>query len=247
MNMAETRAGLIIWDVDGTLIPADLRWLRRAVARTYDIEESAVVFPAARIHGYTDESIVVDTAIASGVASETAEGGFSRYAEVLMQVMRQGRAEFARDQAAYPGAVQTIATLAEHGYVQTALTGNLRVSAEFKLTVAGLDSHLDLEVGAFGSDARERFDLPAFVADRYQAKYRHPIEPARTVIIGDAPNDIATARHAGFGVVAVSHRITSEELWEHSPDAVVDRLDPDEVLEAIRSAQTIRSAAKLDR
>lgn len=247
MNMAETRAGLIIWDVDGTLIPADLRWLRRAVARTYDIEESAVVFPAARIHGYTDESIVVDTAIASGVASETAEEGFSRYADVLMQVMRQGEAELARDQAAYPGAVQTIATLAEHGYVQTALTGNLRVSAEFKLTAAGLNSHLDLEIGAFGSDARERFDLPAFVADRYQAKYQHPIEPARTVIIGDAPNDIATARHAGFGVVAVSHRITSEELWEHSPDAVVDRLDPDEVLEAIRSAQTIRSAAKLDR
>ncbi|WP_328439681.1 HAD family hydrolase [Nocardia puris] len=245
--MAETWAGLIIWDVDGTLIPADLRWLRRAVARTYDIEESAVVFPAARIHGYTDESIVVDTAVASGVAEDAAERGFSRYAEVLMEVMRQGEAELARDQAAYSGAVQTIAALAKDGYVQTALTGNLRVSAEFKLAVAGLDSHLDLDIGAFGSDARERFALPAFVADRYQAKYQHPIEPVRTVIIGDAPNDIATARHAGFGVVAVAHRIASEELWEHSPDAVVDRLDPDKVLEAIRSAQTIRSAAKLDR
>ncbi|MFF0532636.1 MULTISPECIES: HAD family hydrolase [Nocardia] len=245
--MAEARTGLIIWDVDGTLIPADLRWLRRAVSRTYDIEESAVVFPAARIHGYTDESIVVDTAIASGVTSETAEEGFSRYAEVLMQVMKQGEAELARDQAAYPGAAQTIATLAEHGYVQTALTGNLRVSAEFKLAVAGLDTHLDLEVGAFGSDARDRFDLPAFVADRYKAKYRHSIEPARTVIIGDAANDIATARHAGFRVVAVAHRISSEQLWEHSPDAVVDRLDPYEVLEAIRSVQTIRSSAQLDR
>lgn len=247
MTMAETRAGLIIWDVDGTLIPADLRWLRRAVSRTYDIEESAVVFPVARIHGYTDESIVVDTAVASGIANDAAEQGFSRYAEALMQIMRQGQAELARDQAAYPGAMQTIATLAEHGYIQTALTGNLRVSAEFKLAVAGLDTNLDLDVGAFGSDARERFDLPAFVADRYQAKYRHPLEPAQTVIIGDAPNDIATARHAGFGVIAVAHRLTSEELWEHSPDAVVNGLDPDEVLEAIRSAQTIRSASQLDR
>ncbi|WP_083885606.1 HAD family hydrolase [Nocardia thailandica] len=245
--MAETRAGLIIWDVDGTLIPADLRWLRRAVARTYGIEESAVVFPSARVHGYTDESIVVDTAVASGVANDVAERGFGRYAEVLMQVMRQGEAELARDQAAYPGAERTINALAEHGYVQTALTGNLRVSAEFKLAVAGLDRHLDLDVGAFGSDARERFDLPAFVADRYQAKYRRPIEPARTVIIGDAPNDIATARHAGFGVIAVAHRLTAEELWEHSPDAVVSGLDPSEVLEAIGSAQTVRSAAQLER
>lgn len=247
MNMAETQAGLIVWDVDGTLIPADLRWLRRAVARTYGIEESAVVFPAARVHGYTDESIVVDTAIASGVASEAAEEGFGRYADVLMDVMSQGEAELARDQAAYPGAAHTIATLAEHGYVQTALTGNLRVSAEFKLAVAGLDSHLDLDIGAFGSDARERFDLPAFVADRFRAKYGHPIEPTRTVIIGDAPNDIATARHAGFGVVAVAHRLTADELAGHSPDAIVNELDSDKVLEAVRSAQAIQSTVRIDR
>ncbi|MFE7721434.1 hypothetical protein ACFU44_20585 [Nocardia rhizosphaerihabitans] len=99
---------------------------------------------------------MVDTAIAPGVTSEAAEEGFSRYADVLMEVMVEGVAELARDQAAYPGAAHTVATLAEHGYIQTALTGNLRVSAEFKLAVAGLDSYLDLDVGSFGSDARHR-------------------------------------------------------------------------------------------
>ncbi|MGV9613219.1 HAD family hydrolase [Nocardia xishanensis] len=244
--MAQTQPGLVVWDVDGTLIPADLRWLRRAVARTYHIEESAVVFPASRVHGYTDESIVVDTAIASGVTSEAAEEGFSRYADVLMDVMSNGAAELARDQAAYPGAATTIAALAEHGYVQTALTGNLRVSAQFKLAIVGLDSHLDLDIGAFGSDARDRFDLPAFVAHRFQAKYGRPIDPARTIIIGDAPNDIATARHAGFGVVAVAHRLPPEELSDHSPDAIVNELDPDTVLQAIRSVQASRSAVGID-
>ncbi|MGW5918623.1 HAD family hydrolase [Nocardia fluminea] len=233
--MGETHAGLVVWDVDGTLIPADLRWLRRAVAGTYQLEESDVVFPTSRVHGYTDESIVVDTAIASGVTEVAAEEGFGRYAAVLMDVMSHGEAELARDQPAYPGAARTIAALADHGYVQTALTGNLRVSAEYKLAVAGLDAHLDLDIGAFGSDARDRFDLPAFVADRFRAKFGYPLAPRRTVIIGDAPNDIATARHAGFGVVAVTHRLTSEELWEHSPDAIVDRLEPDMVLDAIRA------------
>ncbi|BAD59223.1 hypothetical protein NFA_43740 [Nocardia farcinica IFM 10152] len=236
MDMGETIAGLVVWDVDGTLIPADLRWLRRAVARTYHLEESEVVFPESRVHGYTDESIVIDTAIASGVAEVAAEQGFGRYPDVLMDVMVRGEAELAREQAAYPGAADTIAVLAKNGFVQTVLTGNLRVSAELKLRVVGLGADLDLNLGAFGSDARERFDLPAFVVDRFQARFGYPLDRGRTVIIGDAPNDIATARHAGFGVVAVAHRMSVDELAQHSPDAIVNSLEPDAVLSAIRVA-----------
>jgi phosphoglycolate phosphatase len=74
--MSDAPAGLVVWDVDGTLIPADLRWLRRAVARTYDLTEDTVVFPGKRVHGYTDESIVVDTAVCSGIDAESAEAWF---------------------------------------------------------------------------------------------------------------------------------------------------------------------------
>nr|GID90533.1 hypothetical protein Ade03nite_94570 [Actinoplanes derwentensis] len=42
---------MVVWDVDGRLIPADLRWLRRAVAQTYEIDERAVTFPD---NGFTD-------------------------------------------------------------------------------------------------------------------------------------------------------------------------------------------------
>src|SRR3954466_9341689 len=75
-------AGLVIWDVDGTLIPADLRWLRRSIARTYGIDEAAVTFPEKKVHGYTDESIVIDTAISSGIASAEAEAGVPRFHQV---------------------------------------------------------------------------------------------------------------------------------------------------------------------
>ncbi|GAB2710517.1 hypothetical protein [Nocardia thraciensis] len=88
--MGAAYTGLVVWDVDGTLIPADLRWLRRAVASTYGLEEGAVVFPKARVHGYTDESIVVDTAIASGVQPEVAEGGVERFHEAMARVMSDG-------------------------------------------------------------------------------------------------------------------------------------------------------------
>jgi phosphoglycolate phosphatase-like HAD superfamily hydrolase len=231
--MSAAYAGLVVWDVDGTLIPADLRWLRRAVARTYGLHEESIVFPKARVHGYTDESIVIDTAIASGMQPAVAENGVERFHEVLARVMFEGEEELARDQPAYPGAFDSIASLHERGFVQTVLTGNLRIAAEVKLRVSGLDRYLDLDIGAFGDDARQRFDLPAVVGARFAAQFSTVLDAGRTVVIGDAPNDIACARHAGFHVIAVAHRIPSDELEQHSPDATLDRLEVDAVVSAV--------------
>ncbi|WP_040779980.1 HAD family hydrolase [Nocardia pneumoniae] len=233
--MSAEYAGLIVWDVDGTLIPADLRWLRRAVARTYAIQEADVIFPSARVHGYTDESIVVDTAISSGISPELAELGIERFPRELAQVMTEGEQEFVRDQPPYPGTADAISSLDEYGFVQTVLTGNLRAAAEFKLRVAGLDSHLDLDIGGFGSDARDRFELPAVVAKQFAARYGDALDAARTVVIGDAPNDIACARHAGFRVIAVAHRIGRDELAQHSPDAILDDRESNSVLPTVQS------------
>lgn len=233
--MTAASPGLVIWDIDGTLIPADLRWLRRAVARTYAVSESDVLFPAARVHGYTDESIVVDTAIASGISTESAEDGVARFHNELTKVMSEGEEELARDQAAYVGAAESITALDEHGFVQTVLTGNLRVAAETKLRVAGLDSRLNFDIGGYGSDARNRFDLPAIVAARYLTRFGSPLPVSRTVVIGDSPNDVYCARHAGFRIIAVAHRMDRSGLSEHSPDIILDDLDPDSVLPAVRS------------
>lgn len=228
-------AGLVIWDIDGTLIPADLRWLRRAVARTYEIAEADVIFPDKKVHGYTDESIVVDTAIASGVGELRAEAGIPAFREAITAVMQEGRQELAEAQPPYLGAATSIDKLHRSGFVQTVLTGNLQSAAEVKLNVSGLDEFLDLRIGAFGSDARDRFQLPAVVAERYSKIYGRKLDPARTVVVGDAPNDIACARHAHFRVVVVAHRISREELAVHHPDVVLDSLDPAEVLAAINS------------
>ena len=233
--MDSVPAGLVVWDVDGTLIPADLRWLRRAIARTYRIGEAAVVFPSQRVHGYTDESIAVDTAICSGVEPDAAEDGIPRFRDVLSDVMAEGREELARDQAAYPGAAGTIAALYEHGFTQTVLTGNLRTAAEIKLNATGLDRYLDLDLGGFGSDARDRFALTAIVSERFQMRFGQALDPLRTIIIGDAPNDIACARYAGFRVVVVANRLAHEELAKHHPDAILDQLTPDSVVSVVRS------------
>lgn len=233
-------AGVVVWDVDGTLIPADLRWLRRAIARTYGIAESAVTFPEKKVHGYTDESIVVDTAIASGIAAADAEAGVARFGVVLAEVMDAGRAELTRVQPPYPGVAESIAALHRHGFVQTVLTGNLRAAAEVKIGSLGVGDELDLDIGAYGSDDRDRFQLTAVVARRYRDKYSVELLPERTVVVGDAPNDIACARNAGFQAVVVAHRTSREELASYGPDAVLDYLDPELVVATIASLTSAR-------
>lgn len=233
--MTAARPGLVIWDIDGTLIPADLRWLRRAIARTYSLSDTDVVFPAARVHGYTDESIVVESAVASGVSQAAAEGGIARFHGELANVMSEGEEELARDQPAYPGVAESIADLDKHGFVQTVLTGNMRYAAETKLRVAGLDSHLRLDLGAYGSDSRDRLELHAVVADRYLDQFGSPLPISRTVVVGDAPNDIYCARHAGLQVIVVTHRMKRGELLEHSPDVILDSLAPESLVPAVQA------------
>ncbi|MGV9924492.1 hypothetical protein [Nocardia rhamnosiphila] len=91
-----------------------------------------MVFPAARVHGFTDESIVVETAVASGISQNVAEDGVSRFHDELTSVMSEGEEELARDQPAYVGAAESIAELNKHGFAQTILTGNMRYAAEIK-------------------------------------------------------------------------------------------------------------------
>jgi phosphoglycolate phosphatase-like HAD superfamily hydrolase len=98
-----------------------------------------------------------------------------------------------------------------------------------------LDTNLDLNIAGFGSDARDRFKLPAIIAQRFAARYGRPLDPSHTVVVGDAPNDIACARHAGFRVVAVAHRIDRHDLAQCYPDAILDDLTPDVAVATIKA------------
>ena len=63
------------------------------------------------MHGYTDESIVIDTAITSGIAASDAEAGVARFHQVLADVMEAGRDELAHVQPPYPGVEKAVRTV----------------------------------------------------------------------------------------------------------------------------------------
>ena len=78
----------------------------------------------------------------------------------------------------------------EHGVVLGLLTGNLAEGAALKLRSGGIDPER-FRVGAYGSDAAHRPDLPPIAARRAEAIFGRVPRGAEVVIIGDTPADIA--------------------------------------------------------
>jgi phosphoglycolate phosphatase-like HAD superfamily hydrolase len=116
--------------------------------------------------------------------------------------------------------------------LQTVVTGNSRAGAELKLGTFGLADHLDLDIGAYGSDPHDDRSQLVQLAIRRARRLRGELRP---VVIGDSPRDVNAARVAGARSVAVaSGRATIADLHAAGADVVLpDLLDTNVLLAAI--------------
>src|SRR5829696_4140328 len=120
---------------------------------------------------------------------ENGEQVWPRFAGALAAALAERAAAMRADGRAFPGAREALATLAQmDGVVQSVLTGNLQPNAATKLGAFGLERHLDLAIGAYGSDDRRRAALVAVARSRFAAV--HGAEPEETVLVGDTPLDV---------------------------------------------------------
>ena len=127
--------------------------------------------------------------------------------------------------------------------MQSLLTGNIAANAQVKLGAFGLDTLVDLSIGAYGSDHRRRGQLVAVALQKYERKHGAKLAPRDVVLVGDTPLDVAAAREGGARAVAVATGpFDASELAAAGADAVLaDLRDTDAVVEAVLAELTIRS------
>jgi phosphoglycolate phosphatase-like HAD superfamily hydrolase len=181
-----------------------------------------------------------DTEIALELLERNGIGDGESYLEGFSQALADALAVKAELIAArgrpYPGAREAIARLAaEPTLVQSLLTGNIEVNAAVKLSAVGLVEHIDLDVGAYGSDHRVRSELVAVARSKARTKYGVEFRPEDTVLIGDTPLDVAAAKAAGARSVAVASSFFDEsDLEGAEPDALLrDLTDAEALLRAV--------------
>lgn len=212
---------LVLWDVDYTLLDCD------GLGR--EAHEAAF----ARVTGQPPDGLPflggrTDLGVLTGALRDH---GFTPTPGLLAEACAALSAEFAHRAPLLPGRGRVLAGVpaalahlaADDHVVQAVLTGNLRPIAELKLAAFGLDTHLDLDAGAYGDEDADRAKLVGLARERAAA--RRGGEPAATVVIGDTPNDITAGRRGGAHTIGVATgRDTAGDLRAAGADAVLGDL-----------------------
>ena len=226
-------ARLVLWDIDGTLV--DSAGLGRdAFLEAFERVTGSQPDRLVAFAGRTDMEIALDLLQTAGIDhSERLLGDVER---ALAAAMAE-RAHLVRERGRpMPGVRAALERLgAENGVTQSLLTGNIEPNAEVKLAAFGLNELVDMEIGAYGSDHRDRPELVA-VARRKALDLRgEDFKPQEVVLVGDTPLDVAAALEGGARAVGVATGpFDQDDLRRSGADAVLpDLVDLDSVLEAL--------------
>jgi phosphoglycolate phosphatase len=226
---------LVLFDVDGTILLSSGAG-RRAIVSAI-AEEIGDPGPLHDIPfgGKTDPQIVAELLAAAGEreppSPDRVTGICRRYVELLATELDRPTTRT----YVMPGVHQLLQRLEEEDRVILGLlTGNLAQGARLKLRAAGIDPGR-FQVGAYGSDAAHRPELPPIAAQRARRWFGHAPRGESVVIIGDTPADIACGNCIEARAIAVATGDYSvADLGNCGPHAVFEDLsDTESVLRAI--------------
>jgi phosphoglycolate phosphatase-like HAD superfamily hydrolase len=196
---------------------------------------TSAAFDQVRFDGKTDPQIVAELLEAAGhrgpPSSEWVTALCRRYVDLLALELNHPSSRT----TVMPGVHALLDRLeAEPSVVLGLLTGNWAEGASLKLRAAGLDPGR-FRVGAYGSDAGDRPDLPPIAAARAERYFGRVPTGSDVVIIGDTPADIACGRCIGARTVAVATGgFSISDLQACGANAVFpDLSDTEQVLWAI--------------
>ena len=227
-----TTPRLVLWDVDHTLL--DTGGVGSEIyAAAFEEVTGKPLEHQPEITGRTEPVIFREALAANGITDPGAY--YPKFARAQADGYAQRTDELRTRGHALPGAANVLADLAGRpGVIQTVLSGNTRESAEIKLATFDLDQHLDLTIGAYGTDNDDRPRLVNIARTRAMQAHNVHLGETNTVIIGDTVSDVRAGRDGGAYVIAVATgRTTTTELADAGADAVFADLTQLDVIPTI--------------
>jgi phosphoglycolate phosphatase len=216
---------LALFDLDGTLFlthdPLSGRALVATLEQVYGVQVSADAPANVEHRGLTAKRIGRNVLRAAGVAGaavdERLDTWCAAFAERYLELVA---AADTSGWAPRTGAAEGLTRLQGEGVRLGLVTGNPEQMARTRLERLGLARFFPPGEGAFGCEAEERGALLEL------ARMRAGGWPASaTAEIGDTPEDVSTAKAAGFRSIAVTSPRTRNRAQLAGADAIVDDMD----------------------
>lgn len=193
---------LILWDIDGTLVSCGPA-AREALEAGARLAGELVTVPHVVMSGKTDRMILREILTRAGMADDALDAAIAVGLVEAEANLRASAGRLAVEGRVHPGVREAIKTLNDAGAVQTVVTGNLKDNAHTKLSAFGLDEHIDLDIGAFGSDEEDRNVLVPLCLSRAARRHGELFDPHDVWVIGDTHRDLDCARAAGVRCLLV--------------------------------------------
>lgn len=206
--------------------------IRQAFASELGIEGR---FEEVRFDGKTDPQIIKEILALAEHPNPESEDDIAavcaRYVELLQFELEEGQSHV----HVLPGVREVLSELeGRTGVVLGLLTGNVERGAHLKLSAAEISPER-FTVGAFGSDAAHRPDLPRIAVLRAARRHGWVPEGDDVVIVGDTPADMTCGNGIGaraIGVATGSYSVA--ELRRAGADDAFETLEAlTEVVDAV--------------
>ncbi len=226
---------LLLFDIDGTLIRSNGAGRLTLAYALEKLFGTIGPLESYNMSGKTDPRIITDLLTAIGISPAEIKKQLPAIYELMAEHAQKVFRE--KELTACVGVPELLARLAgQEDVLLGLLTGNSQLTAPLKLSAAGIDP-LQFKVGAYGSDALDRNELPAIGIARANQLTGAYFNGNNTVIIGDTPADILCARAGKATAVAVaSGWHAAATLADYQPDHLFDNLgDTDRVLQVLLS------------
>jgi phosphoglycolate phosphatase len=226
---------LVLFDIDGTILLTAGAGRRAIVAALAEAVGPMPAFERIRFDGKTDPQIVAEMLEAAGQPEPREPARVRALCERYVDFLAQELERPTTRTTVMPGVHALLERLeAEPGVVLGLLTGNIAQGAALKLRSGGIAPER-FRVGAYGSDAAHRPDLPPIAARRAEAIFGSMPRGPEVVIIGDTPADVACGagiEARALGVATGAYSVSDlEACGAHA--VFLDLSETDAVLDAI--------------